>query len=550
MAEVTITDLSRHDGIIAFSEREAKIITSQHFHLHIVDLEKFASSFTTLQYTVHQFERQNFTEPYRKTLDIRMKQIADNYNRLKPIHRQKRGLLNPLGTFIKSITGNLDDNDLQLIRETIENSKTSTNTLIDSNNRQIRINQQFETKINDLIKHVNENQIDILRRISRIANNVNTYHENHLKGIVHELFFNLDLLNDQLRDIFEIVQLSRIGILSRSILNSNETEFILQKLEEQNISINNIDQIYEFLSIETRHEKSKIIFIIKIPIFMSEHFQYIKFETLPSHNRTISTSYNSAVMSKTLTFVIKHECTIVENYRICKSQELSNITGDGCIDNALRGVNASCPYEEHRNEMDIRPINDHTLIVRNAVQPVLLDSDCNVKSRQIAGTLLISYPNCSVSINGITYDDKRTTDYHDIRAISTIGVNFQPTVVVNKLDLQQVDLLRIENRDHITRLRKDHTTLQHTTMGFLILLAAMIMGVAIMKMRKQLGLYTTQRETSKEVNSCVNTKSMKSSLSTDQIQHDQPLGNPTPPITPTMHAEVHICRHQQPRFQF
>ncbi|XP_055542342.1 uncharacterized protein LOC129728013 [Wyeomyia smithii] len=543
MAEVTITDLSRHEGIIAFSEREAKIITSQHFHLHIVDLEKFESSFTTLKYTIHQFERHNFTEPYRKMLDIRTKQISDNYNQLKPIRRQKRGILNPLGTFIKSITGNLNDNDLQLIRQAIKNSKIKTNSLTDNDNRQIRINQQFETKINDLIQHDNENQIEVLRRISNIVNNANAMYENHLKGIVHDIFLNLDLLNNQLRDIFEIIQLSRIGILSRAILNDNETEFILEKLEKQNIPINNIDQIYEFLSIETHHENSKMIFIIKIPIFLSEHFQYIKFETLPFFNRTISTFYNLAVLSKTQTFAVKNDCTIVENYRICKRQEIVNITGDGCIDNALQGINASCPYEEHRNEMDIKPIDDHTLIIRNAVQPVLLDSDCNIKSRQIAGTLLFSYPNCSVSINGIEYDDRKTTDYHNIKTISTIGVNFQPTVVLNKPDLQQVNLLRIANLDHITKLRRDHTTLQHTTTGFLILFVAMTLGIAIRTMKKQLGWCITQRETSAEKTQHLqlqqNTQKFIFTTTKDHISNSNiPVG---------IHRRNHRTDHRTPR---
>ncbi|XP_055542799.1 uncharacterized protein LOC129728384 [Wyeomyia smithii] len=71
-------------------------------------------------------------------------------------------------------------------------------------------------------------------------------------------------------------------------------------------------------------------------------------------------------------------------------------------------------------------------------------------------------------------------------------------VVLNKPDLQQVNLLRIANLDHITKLRRDHTTLQHTTTGFLILFVAMTLGIAIRTMKKQLGWCITQRETSAE----------------------------------------------------
>lgn len=551
MAEVTITDVSRHDGFIAFSEKEAKIIISQHFHVHIVDLEKFESSFQNLQYTLHQIERHNTTQPFFKMLNIRMERLSDNFYRLKPVHRQKRGLLNPLGTFIKSLTGNLDDNDLLLIRQSMENSRTKTNFLINENNRQIRINQQFEAKVNDLIKHVNEHQMEILRKISRMNSNSNVQNENYLKGIVHDILFNIQLLNNQLKDIFEVVQLSRLGIVSKAILNYNETKSILTTLEDQNISISSTDQIYEFLSIQTYHEKSKIVFVIKTPIFKQGYYQYVKFETLPKDRKIISTLFNSAVLGKFMTLGVNHECSIIEKYRICKVQELTNLTGDGCIDNALRGNNASCPYEEQRDEMDIKQINEHTLIIRNAIQPILLTSSCNIKTRKMTGTLLISYNNCTISINGINYDGRKTVDHHDMRIISTIGIDFQATTILKKTDLHQVNLLRIENLNHISQLRKDHTTLEHTTTGLLTLFAVIIIGLTIWNLRGQCGTNINLQEPTIEVKSC-KTLNTQSSLSSDEEHKESnpPSFEGSPNSIQVIYEKIHLDNKQQPRFQF
>lgn len=541
MAEITITDLSRHEGIIAFGEREAKIIESQHFHLHVVDLEKFETSFTNLKYTLHQFERQNMTKPYHKTLDIRMQQLYDNYYRLKPIHRRKRGLFNPLGSFIKSVTGNLDDHDLQLIKETIEVSRVKTNSIIDNSNKQITINKNFETKINDIVKHVNEHQIEILRKISKIIDKVNDPADNHLKGIVHELFFNIDMLNNQLRDIFEIVQLSKLGILSKAILNNDETKFILKFLEQQNISVSNIDQIYEFLSVETHHEHSLIIFVIKIPIFMAGHFQYVKLETIPSNNKIIFSKFNLIILGNNLTFGINNDCIVIEDYRVCRREQLTNITGDGCIDNALRGINASCMYERYRDEMDIKPIDEHTLVIRNAIQPITLDSNCNIKTRKVTGTLLITFPNCSIFINGAKYDDTKTLDHHEIRLIPTIGVDFHATTTLDEPDLQELNLLRIENRNHIDKLREDHSTFQHTMTGFLVFLTITITGLMIASMRRKLNTIwkqLTPKGLLSKVNPCENQKT--SSLSADQEQTVVHHMSETASQVPT-EAQCSIC---------
>lgn len=477
--DITITDLTRHEGIIAFEELEAKIIMSQHLHLHIVDMDMFKTSFANLKYALKLFEKQNSTERFHLTLDTRMKRLTDNFNRLIPNKRTKRGLLNPLGTFIKSITGNLDDNDLNMIKQTIDNTNAKTNMLIHNNEQQIRINEKFQDKINVLIRTVNNQHIDTMKKLSGIMNNILDKDENTIRGVAHDIILNMQLLEDQFNDIFESIQLARIGIISKAILSNDETKFSMDMLEDQNIQITHPDQVYEFLNVQVYHEGFRIIFVVKIPIFLPGKFKYIKFETIPDKFKIISTKFNIAIMDEQLTFATTKHCLTIENYRLCKQQEITNITGDGCIHNALRGNDAACPYEEQRNTASIKSIDGHTLIIKNAIQPILLNSTCNIRNRKVTGTLLIKYPNCSIIINGVKYDDEKTSDNHEMLLIPTIGVDFTASKIFEKPDLQQINLLRIENRNHISKLQRDQQTLQYTTTGVLSLLAVVAIGLVI-----------------------------------------------------------------------
>lgn len=379
---------------------------------------------------------------------------------------------------------------------------------------------------------------------------MNLQNQINLKEIIHDLLFNIELLDDQLRDIFELVQLSRIGVLSKAILNSNETKFVLDRLEEQNILINNTDQIYEFLNIETYHEKTKIIIVVKIPMFLPGKFDYIQIVTIPNRHKVILTQFNLVVQSKSITLGINNPCPIIENYRICKIQELTNVTGDGCIDNALRGFNASCPYIEQKDETDIKPINGHTLVIRNAIQPVQINSSCNIQARKLTGTLLITYRNCYITINGAKYDDERTRDNHDITIVPTFGINFQATAVFSKPDLHQVNLLRIENRNHISKLRRDHTSLQHTTSGLLSVFAALIIGLIIWTKRGNM-------QRSREVNLLVNTRNVPSSFSTDRLPETYKIrdessigGEQLSNASPVMPEDKRVAPKPEPRFTF
>lgn len=79
--------------------------------------------------------------------------------------RTRRGIFNPLGTFIKSTTGNLDLNE---IRKTIDATNQKSNSLIKNNERQIDINKEFENRMNKIVNRMNKQQTKIIMKLSEI----------------------------------------------------------------------------------------------------------------------------------------------------------------------------------------------------------------------------------------------------------------------------------------------------------------------------------------------------------------------------------------------
>lgn len=479
MAKVQITDLERNTGIIAFKENQAKILKTHHLHLHTVDLEKFQSSFENLKHTLKILKTYDTTKQFHDILEARMNSLSEILNRIKPIKRTRRGIFNPLGTFIKSITGNLDDNDLNEIRQAIDETNQKANSLIKNNERQIEINKEFENRMNEIINRMNEQQTRIIKKLSEIENEEINSREFHIRQNLHATLFNMETLENQLKDIFDAVQFSKLGILSKAILSPNETIFALKELEKSNIPINHVDQIYEFLEIQVFHENTKIIFVIKVPIFLPGYYDYIKFESLPHNNQIIPLDYSIAIVSNKTTFVTKQNCKIIEKYRICNYQDLINITEDGCIHNALRGLAATCLFTNYKGSMQIKQINTHTILIKDAVQPIILDSNCDVKNRTISGTLLITFKDCIITINNEQYDAEITTGDQQIELIPMIGVNFTKSNFLNQTDVKQLETLHITNGKHIAEIKIHQTTFKHATIGGFSILTLVSCSLAI-----------------------------------------------------------------------
>lgn len=491
--EISLTDLTRHPGLMAFKERESKIIQSYHLHLHIVQLERFQSCLDAMRYTSRSLDQNNSTKEFQEILNLRMQRILESFYRLKPFKRHRRGLFNPLGTVIKSITGNLDNNDIEDIQKILSETQEKTNNLISNNERQISINTELQNKINSVIEHVNVQQIQVLKEIMNLRNQINQQASLIFRQVFHKLLFNLDVLEKQLNDIFESVQMSRVGILPKAILSENETNFILEILENQDVDIITIDQIYEYLEVHTLHNKSSIIFVTKIPIFLPGKFRYVLIENIPKNGKIVVLNFKIAISGKNAIFGSKIDCQITEQYRICRRKDLTDLSDDRCIANALQGSEAACNFKESRNITEITQVDTHTIIIKNAVHPITVNSNtCDLGIRQITGTIMITFEKCSITVNNSHYNSEPTIDHHELSLIPMIGIKVQESTFTKEYDLQQLNTLHIINRNNVVQLQNHQRTFQHVSIGSFILLLStlIILAVWFKQMSKRNKIYT------------------------------------------------------------
>lgn len=479
--EIILTDLTRHPGLIAFEERETKVIKSYHLHLHVIQLEIFQSCFENLNYTLKSLGHSDDADEFREILQMRMNGLLESFRRIQPTkgHRHRRGIFNPLGTIIKSISGNLDNDDLQDIHKILGDYRTKTDELIRTNERQIQINDDYQTKINSIVKHINTQQIQFMKEISAIKNQIPTNKNILFSQLFYKLLFNIDMLEKQARDIFESVQMSRIGILPKAILSQNETFYISKLLEDQEVEISNFDQVFEYLKVHALHNETHIIFAVQIPKFLIGKFRFVTFESIPKDNKMIVTNFKIAILGKNVTFVSSGDCPIVEQYRLCNYKDLIDISDDQCVSNALQGTEAACDYKEIQSRAEIRLVNGHTAIIKNAIKPIDIFSDgCNLKPRQITGTVMVTFEKCSMVINGSIYNAEETMDQHKLMLIPMFGINFQQSTITKEIELQELKVMHTINRNHVSQLQIRQEVMQKISLGsFILVLLTIIISI-------------------------------------------------------------------------
>lgn len=158
----------------------------------------------------------------------------EKLNQLLPSKRSKRGILNPLGSLIKVITGNLDNDDAVKYDTMIKDVKANQNAI---NTKVTVIAEMMESFIN-ISNSTKYNFIQLDKAISEIRKQLNDTRAslNELKLInVYNLFLhNFDTLYVRLNEIETAVAFSKLGTLHQSMIDTDELLSLLKTIEQKN----------------------------------------------------------------------------------------------------------------------------------------------------------------------------------------------------------------------------------------------------------------------------------------------------------------------------
>ncbi|XP_052863816.1 uncharacterized protein LOC128270456 [Anopheles cruzii] len=454
-----------------FNLNEFKIILKEYGKI-VHTLETFISATDNYSEKISQLEVNNNLVQVKTVLKHKYEQAISMIKNFETKKKSKRSI-DFLGSIIKDITGNLDQNDYDIINNQIEQIRKANNILITDNNAQIKINSVFEQRINNLTEIAHKQVTEVHDIIKMSGLSLDSQKSINRKLHIHDIIFALDNIREQLDVIFESTQLAKLGVIPKALLQPQELDFVLNILKDEGLTITSNIEAYEFLETTAVHSNHKIILLIKIPKFRNGNITMIQVEPIPHHNKILNIQKKYVLANDKETYLTNNFIRL-EDYYVVKTNEIQNVTDNECEHRLMKAKPSNCAFTQHSDNTEIMRIANFGVLIKNA-KSVIINNTCGYGNRNLTGSFFLHLRNCTIFVNEQKFEEKQLQYTAKPDIIPLNAVHIKETIVYLN-DIQNLTRLHIKNREKINQIEgvNRHLIIHNTTSAiitFIIILS-------------------------------------------------------------------------------
>lgn len=349
--------------------------------IHKIDLNILRDSIDYIGKIAKSFKTIDHLE---QTLQEKIRIAKEKLFSLHP-HRNRRGIVNALGSVIKLIAGNPDNEDVETIHRNLEEIRVQENKLTHNENRQIQINELFRDKINNIT--------DTIYKIStRISKQYNTIQDQRSDLEFINLIWSTDRIIQILGSIEEQIEFSKVGLINKDVLSLKEKQIIFRKLINQNIKLNFIDEIFRYSTGSIGLSGDKAVLLTKTPILDQDTYDLLELHTLNINGSRIATQVNRVAKNGNQIFLQTTDCDICEG---------NNFIRDKCVYHILTHQKPTCPLMKTKQTPQITEVTNGLILI-DTLDNIEINDSCG-DSRMVKEATIVETGNCSITIKNITY---------------------------------------------------------------------------------------------------------------------------------------------------
>lgn len=410
----------RSNGYFKEPHKPVKLLDHYHHFLFYMNITKLESSYLTLKRNGELFQyspMDKLTNKIHLHLHSNIKMIEQILNKLN-YHRSKRGLINALGSVIKFIAGNPDDNDLQMINENLQTLRENQNAEISKLNQLTSFANHISKRYAEDIHFLNEN----IKSTEKLFQNLSNIMDFRV-ALQNEIYLSENLLN-QLLILERTISLALNDIPNLEIIRVNEFITIHKYLEEtynpkqlmpyDNVHLFNILQSAKLVLIGV---DQAIAFLLKIPILKPFFANYSTIYPIPNRQDIVIVPPKKHLIELNgKQFWTNEECRSFDSIILCIEEPLQS---NCSLDNL-----SSCLTAKVLNNYKITHIlkNSQLLAIFKDPSDVIEDCHGTVSKHSIKGPALIS-SKCRIIIDTSSF-------------INTIPRFEIPVINISEIDLK------------------------------------------------------------------------------------------------------------------
>lgn len=345
-----------------------------------------------------------------KLVYLGLKQVGLSEAR-KP--RYKRGLIDGLGSVVKAITGNLDQEDARRFENQIREIRNYAVASERKNNQVVGLMRDFMNQYNDKLDKIRKNQEKLVEAISEI-NRIQS--STQAITIYSQIGTCLQQLYDRLLTLENAITFSNLGQLHPSVVDPNyliaELINVQNEIEWQlaySPSLRQIHQITKSITVKAYSTNETLNFILEVPLVTNHPYSLLHLYSIPNENNTVLIPKNPYLILGSYEFAYPRErCLhITESDAICRHVEWQPLKrSEDCIAQLIQHEKPhNCSYAKVNYDNNIiQQIKENSWIIILKREEIIKSTCGNdVQYQRTTGVALVSVDNkCVVKIGDRT----------------------------------------------------------------------------------------------------------------------------------------------------
>lgn len=471
--------LADNPGILPVREAKAYMQTDHWTIIKNFNLTKIGDDLT---YTVHSFRefnnlvKDNVSNTHHLVawtvhLDYLRDITIQKYRQLVPQQRFKRGILNPLGSIVKIITGNLDHEDALRYDKLISNLGQNQ---IDVSKKLTLVSQIIDSFI-ETTGNIDHN-VDLLEKRMKTLETVlkelvlqkrRSDYSTYIMSFYNLFISNFRTIFIRLGEIETALAFSRVGILHQSIVNSTELLYHFKLISNTENLVyaaieNNLVKLEETVNIKSYIKHNQLTFIIEVPLTDNNTYNYYKLYALPIFHEaknitlTIFPRYPFLLAKGMKYLPIEKPCRSLAagDHYLCTDDNRASYPEVTCAEQLMRFEdNLTCCVQRpiHIEAVRVQPVAVATWILYTRIRTTVTSyCDTDVTKHPVFGTYLITLDEpCELEVSGIRIQRYRIyTESDSMTPIPVINLPLLPANTVpdaflsstRTLNMRQVNL--------------------------------------------------------------------------------------------------------------
>lgn len=459
--------------------------------------------------------------------------------------RQKRGAINGLGSLIKIITGNLDEDDAIHFDKEIQNLRQNQNKIKTIVNDQITLMQTVITKFNQTAITLVKNQKLLESKLSHFqkiiesmeTQNVKYQHLRIMMNTISELITTLQIINNLLSNLEIAISFAKMNTFHNSIIDptdlleeiksiNNETKNARLPFEPK---LENILLFEKIINIKSYTKFNQIIFLLDIPIVEIEKYDYFKLYPLPiptkeNNYKIILPSSKFLILNEQYYSNFQDSCKEIKHDEYLCEENVSGIENNEDVPCEIQLLKFSekttnCKQENIKlNNLKIQKVENGKWIVVSTNQ-ILGHQKCKREKESVPlkGTYVVELPKfCELKLSDVklqSFENKnRNLKFFKIPDIK-ISMNDETSgnfevkpLELSKLDLSEFDKIQSELTNQRVRLNDKNTVIHFkktsiwTIFVYLIIFIVVIFKICICIRKHKTSNFNTQGCELNEIN--------------------------------------------------